>query len=116
WFVIMIIGAVIFGRRWIGTADPLEAYASTVAQLSPWRRVDGTIRLVNPLAGLSSWAPPRGAVGVVATLLGSTAYDSFANTTWWIQTVQSARLPLLWETCGLVAMIMIVQLSFSLAA
>jgi hypothetical protein len=116
WFVIMIIGAVVFGRRWIGAADPLEAYASTVAQLSPWRRVDGTIRLVNPLAGLSSWAPPRGAVAVVAALLGSTAYDSFVNTTWWIQTVQSARLPLLWETCGLISMIMIVLLSFSLAA
>jgi hypothetical protein len=116
WFVIMIIGAVIFGRRWIAAADPLEAYASTVAQLSPWRRVDGIIRLVNPLAGLSSWSPPRGAVGVVAALLGSTAYDSFANTTWWIQTVQSSRLPLVLETCGLATMIMIVLLSFTLAA
>ena len=116
WFVIMIIGAVIFSRRWIAAADPLEAYASTVAQLSPWRRVDGTLRLVNPLAGLSSWSPPRGAPGVVAALLGSTAYDSFANTTWWIQTVQSSRLPLVWETCGLVILIMIVLLSFTLAA
>jgi hypothetical protein len=116
WFVIMIIGAVVFGRRWIGAADPLEAYASTVAQLSVWRRVNGTIRLVNPLAGPSSWAPPRGAVGVIAALLGSTAYDSFANTTWWIQTVQSSQLPLLFQTCGLVAMIMIVLLSFALAA
>jgi hypothetical protein len=116
WFVIMIIGAIIFGSRWIAAADPLEAYASTVAQLSCWRRVDGTLRLVNPLAGLSSWSPPRGAVGMIAALLGSTAYDSFTNTSWWIQTVQSSRLPLLFQTCGLVCMIMIVLFSFALAA
>ena len=40
WLVILVLGAVVFGRRWIGAADPFEAYASTVAQLSPWRRVE----------------------------------------------------------------------------
>jgi hypothetical protein len=116
WFVIMIIGAVLFGSRWIGAADPLEAYASTVAQLSVWRRVGEQIRLVNPLAGLSAWHPPPGAVAVIAALLGSTAYDSFANTTWWIQTVQASRHPLLWETGGLVIMALVVLCSFALAA
>jgi hypothetical protein len=50
-FVIMIIGAG-FGRRWIAAADP-EAWRHRGALL--WRRVDGTLRLVNPLAG-----PARG--------------------------------------------------------
>jgi hypothetical protein len=117
WFVIMILGAIVFGQRWIGTADPFEAYASTVAELSPWRRVEGSPRLVNPLAGLSTWVPPPGTPAVVAALLGSTAYDSYANTTWWIQTVQASNVPsLLWQTAGLLAMIMIVLVSFSTAA
>ncbi len=117
WFVIMILGAIVFGQRWIGTADPFEAYASTVAELSIWRRVDGTIRLVNPLAGLSSWLPPPGAAAVVAALLGSTAYDSFTNTTWWIETVQNSDVSaLIWQTGGLLAMIMIVLVTFSGAA
>ena len=44
WFVIMIIGAIVFSQRWIAAADPFEAYASTVAELSAWRRIEGTCR------------------------------------------------------------------------
>ena len=117
WLVIMVLGAIVFGRRWIGAADPFEAYASTVAQLSPLRRVGDQLRLVNPLAGLTHWRAPPGATAVVAVLLGSTAYDSFANTSWWIRTVQaSTASPVLWSTGGLLVMIMIVLLSFSAAA
>ncbi|MGO1971497.1 MAG: hypothetical protein ACTH2Q_00925 [Propionibacteriaceae bacterium] len=117
WLVIMIIGAVLFGSRWIAAADPFEAYASTVAELAPLRRVDGEIRWVNPLRGLMAWTPPAGTAAVVCTLLGSTAYDSFINTTWWIVTVQtSAVSPILWGTAGLLAMIIIVGGTFSLAS
>jgi hypothetical protein len=117
WFVTMILGAIVFGQRWIAAADPFEVYASTIAQLSIWRRVGKSIRLVNPLAGLSSWAPPAGTPAVVAALLGSTAYDSFTNTTWWIQTVQNSdQSALAWQTAGLLTMIMIVLVTFSAAA
>jgi hypothetical protein len=117
WLVIMVLGAIVFGQRWIGAADPFEAYARTVAQLSPLRRVGSEFRLVNPLAGLTHWHPPRGATAVVAALLGSTAFDSFANTSWWIQTVQASSVPVvLWATAGIVIMIMIVLVSFSAAA
>ena len=117
WLVIMIIGAVVFGSRWIGAADPFETYSSTVAQLSPWRRVRDQLRLVNPLAGLNAWHPPPGSPAVVAVLLGSTAFDSFANTSWWIQTVQNSDvITVVWGTGGLLAMITIVLVSFSLAA
>ena len=117
WLVIMIIGAVVFGSRWIGSADPFETYASTVAQLSPWRRVRDQLRLVNPLAGVNAWHPPPGSPAVVAVLLGSTAFDSFANTSWWIQTVQNSDvITVVWGTGGLIAMITIVLVSFSLAA
>jgi hypothetical protein len=117
WFVILILGAIVFGQRWIGAADPFEVYASTIAQMSIWRRVGDEVRLVNPLAGLNAWHAPPGATAVVAALLGSTAFDSFTNTTWWIQTVQNSSAPtVLWGTGGLLAMIVIVFVSFSLAA
>jgi hypothetical protein len=92
WFVLLILGAIVFGQRWIGAADPFEAYASAVAQLSPWRRVGDDIRLVNPIAGLTGWRAPPGSAAVVAVLLGSTAYDSFANTSWWITHVQNSSV------------------------
>lgn len=117
WIVVLVLGAVVFGRRWIGSADPFEIYASTVAQLSPWRRVDGSMRLVNPLAGLNQWAPPPGSAAVVAVLLGNTAFDSFANTSWWIRTVQGSDVSsTVWATAGLVLMIMVVLGTFSAAA
>jgi hypothetical protein len=117
WLVLGVLGAIVFGRSWISSADPFENYAGTVAQLSPWARIRKTLHLVNPLAHLSHWRAPPGAVGVVAALLGSTAFDSFANSSFWIVTVQSSTLPIvLWDTLGLLAMIVIVLLSFSLAA
>jgi hypothetical protein len=131
WLVLGVIGAIVFGRRWISSADPFENYADTVSQLSPWARVDRTVRgsngvvppadndlrLVNPLAHLSHWRAPPGAVAVVAALLGSTAFDSFANTSFWIATVQSSAVTtVVWNTLGLLTMISIVLGTFSLAA
>jgi hypothetical protein len=117
WLVILILGAIVFGQRWIGAADPFEVYASTLAQMSIWRRVGDQLRLVNPLAGLNAWHAPPGGTAVVAALLGSTAFDSFTNTTWWIQNVQNSTVPAaLWGTGGLLTMIVIVFISFSLAA
>ena len=117
WFVTMVVGAVVFGSRWVGAADPFEVYASTVAALSPWHRHGSELRLVNPLAGLSRWDPPAGSAAVVAVLLGSTAFDSFANTSWWIQTVQASAVgSVWWDTGGLLALIAVVGLSFSAAA
>ena len=117
WLVILVLGAIVFGQRWIGAADPFEVYASTIAQMSIFRQDGDQLRLVNPLAGLNAWRAPPGATAVVAALLGSTAFDSFTNTTWWIQTVQSSALPtVLWGTGGLLTMIIIVFVTFTIGA
>ena len=117
WLVAVVLGAIVFGERWFAAADPFEVYSSTVARLSPWHRSGDVLRLVNPLAGLTAWRAPPGAVGVVAVLLGSTAFDSFTNTSWWLRTVQSSAVPsVLWATAGLVVMIVLVLVSFSAAA
>ena len=117
WLVILVLGAIVLGQRWIGAADPFEAYASTLAQMSIWRRVGDQLRLVNPLAGLNAWHAPPGATAVVAALLGSTAFDSLTNTSWWIRAVQSSTVPtVVWATGGLLIMVIIVFVTFSLAA
>ena len=117
WLVVVVIGAVAFGQRWFAVSDPFEVYSTTVARLSPWHRTGDTLRLVNPLAALTAWRPGPGAVGVVAVLLGSTAFDSFTNTSWWIRTIQSTSVPpVLFATAGLLVMIAIVLVSFTAAA
>ncbi len=117
WLVVVVLGAIVFGERWFAASDPFEVYSTTISRLSPWHRTGDVVRLVNPLAGLTAWRPPPGAVGVVAVLLGSTAFDSFTNTTQWIQTVQSSAVPsVLWATAGLLVMIVLVLVSFVAAA
>ena len=89
-----------------------------MARLSPWHRTGDVVRLVNPLAGLTAWRPPPGAVGVVAVLLGSTAFDSFTNTSL-VAADRAVLAPcraLLWATAGLLVMIVLVLVTFTAAA
>lgn len=124
WLLGAVIGSVVVGRRWIGASDPFEVYATAVSQLS-WVRADQggqrdhfavRLRAVNPLHNLAAWQAPPGTSGVVSVLLGSTAFDSFQNTTWWIRTIQSADInPTGFATVGLITMILSVLGLFSLA-
>lgn len=86
-----LFGAVLFGQRWFTAADPFEAYATLMAKLSPWgRRDDGAIVARRPLENLDSLTPRPGLVGLVAALLGSTAYDGFSRSTYWIAWAQNS--------------------------
>lgn len=116
WLIGCLIGAAVWGRTWIAAADPFEAFATLVSRLSPWQRIDGVIHLVNPLRNATTWPPPAGAVAVVSVLLGSTAFDSFGSTTWWIRTTQSSEVPAwVWGTCGLLGFIALVAALFTVA-
>jgi hypothetical protein len=112
--VILILGAIVFGQRWIGAADPFKVYASTLPQMSIFRRVGDQMRLANPLAGLNAWhAPPlrlrwwQHCSGVPRSTASPTPHSH--------QTVQNSTAPAtLWGTGGLLTMIIIVFVSFSL--
>jgi hypothetical protein len=88
--VITLFGAILFGDRWFSTGDPFEVYASLMARLSPWgRRTDGALVVRRPLENLDGLKPQPGLVGMVAALLGSTAYDGFSNSSAWIGWAQN---------------------------
>lgn len=117
WVAVVVGGAALLGERWVGAADPFEVFAERVATLSPWQRIDGVIHLTNPLRHATTAVAPRGAAWVNCTLLGITAYDSFTNTTGWVGWVQSSDLPReLWGTAGLLAMTLLIAVTFALAA
>lgn len=117
WFVVVFGGALVWGERWIAASDPFEVVASLVARLSPWRRVAGRIRLVNPLHNLAAGPHAAGTAAVVVVLLGGTAFDSFGATTGWIRMVQTSDLPpVVWGTVGLLGMIALVAATFTLGA
>lgn len=86
---IMLIGSAVWGTTFLERADPFEVYSSLVAKLSVWGRRDGLLVLRSPLANLDTLAPAPGLVAVVGVLFGSTAFDSFRESTPWLKLVQS---------------------------
>lgn len=100
YFGIMLIGGAVFGNRFYESADPFEVYSTLIAKLSPWDRETAPaeagdrsrLMVRSPLANLSTVEPRPGLVAVVAVLFGSTAFDSFAESTFWVKTFQNASV------------------------
>jgi hypothetical protein len=117
YFAIVLVGAALFGDRWIAAADPFEAYSTLVGHLSPFgRRGDGRLVVRSPLRNLDGVAARPGLLAVVAVLVGSTMFDSFQDSLPWVRF--SAGLPLdpqLVATLALVAFCVVVGLLFRLA-
>ncbi|AXT85965.1 hypothetical protein C6I20_12760 [Aeromicrobium sp. A1-2] len=106
----MLLGGVAFGQRWFDRADPFDVYSAIIAKLSPFVR-DGRWVLHNPLRSLPSIPVEPGLVAVLATLLGSTAYDSFSASSFW----QSRTLATWQHTVTLLAFCVVVAALFVLA-
>ena len=101
---IMFIGSALFGTTFLARADPFEVYSSLVAKLSIWGRRDGVLVLRSPLANLDTVVPRPGLVMVVGVLFGSTAFDSFRESTPWLKLVQSMSTSRVWpDTLALIA-------------
>ena len=86
---IMLIGSAIWGTTFLERGDPFEVYSSLVAKLSIWGHREGRLVIRSPLANLDTVVPRPGLVAVVGILFGSTAFDSFRESTTWLKLVQS---------------------------
>lgn len=101
---VMFIGSALWGTTFLARADPFEVYSSLVAKLSIWGRRDGVLVLRSPLANLDTVVPRPGLVAVVGVLFGSTAFDSFRESTAWLKLVQSMSTSRVWpDTLALIA-------------
>ncbi len=124
WFAayiaIMIVGAAVFGSTWFERADPFEVYSSLVGHLSVFGRTgargDGPLVLRSPLGNLDGVPVRPGLVAVVAVLFGSTAFDSFKDSTSWLKFTQSVSLSSTWlDLLALLAFCTMVGVTFSVA-
>jgi hypothetical protein len=89
---LMLIGGALFGNTFYERADPFEVFSSLVAKLSPWSMRDGALIVRSPLANLDSVEVRPGLVAVTGTLFGSTAYDSFRESTPWVKFIQGSDI------------------------
>ena len=89
----MLIGGALFGSGFYERGDPFEVYSTLVGKLSIWGRRDpeGANLLVvrSPLANLDTVVVRPGLVGGAAVLFGSTAFDSFKDSSIWIRFIQN---------------------------
>ena len=127
YLVVTIGGAVRYGTAWCERADPFEVYSTLVSRLSfvGAGSRPGTYVLRMPLNNLQATEIRTGSVALAATLLGSTAFDSFSAQAGWHAFVDStaARLapidPTIAATAvrsaGLIAMIALVGTTFWLS-
>jgi hypothetical protein len=122
WFLVvaalLMVGAAVYGDTFFARSDPFEVYSSLVARLSPFgRRTDGKLVVRNPMENLDGLKPLPGLVAVVAVLFGSTAFDSFKESSRWLQfAADYSTHQTLVNTIALFSFCLIVFVSFSLAA
>lgn len=86
---LMLIGGALFGDTFYERADPFEVYSTLVGKMSVWGTRDGQLLLRSPLANLDTVVVRPGLVAVLAVLFGSTAFDSFRESSQWVQYIQS---------------------------
>ncbi|MCV7422664.1 hypothetical protein H7K45_19130 [Mycobacterium yunnanensis] len=122
YLVVTFVGALCFGTRWTARADPFEVYGLVASRLSPMRRNDdGRIAIGNPFDHLPSMPVRPGTLGVLAILLGSTAFDSFSALPLWRNFVDdvsgdATTVAVLMRTAGLAFFAAVVATTFWLAA
>lgn len=116
--LISLVLALVFGRDYLDTGDPFEAWSGLFGTLSPLgRREDRRWVLRTPLHGPNQLASKPGLLATASVMLGGTAYDGFSGETWWYTFVQSSALPArLWETIALLAICLVVAGSLYAAA
>jgi hypothetical protein len=113
-----LLAATYWGSRWFSRGDGFEVLSGLLGRLSPLgRRGDGRLVLRDPLSGIAGTPVRPGLFAVVGTILGSTLYDSFSSSPWWVVRLQESSLdPQLLGTLALVAAVVVVTLLFVVAA
>ena len=119
YLAVNLLGATYYGSRWFGRADGFEVFSSLAGRLSPLGRrpADGQLVLRDPLSGVAGTPVAPGLFAVVGVLLGTTAYDSFSGSPWWVVRVQESSWNPRWlETLALLASVTLVIALFAGAA
>lgn len=117
--VITLTGMGLFGREaWNRSGEAFAVYFDLLSRISPLARdSEGRVQIRPVLGGLPSLRPRPGLVALVAVLIGSTTFDGFAGSTFWVDRTgslgQGARMMV--GTAGLLGMVGLVALAYSVS-
>jgi hypothetical protein len=115
----MLLGGALFGNRFYEYADPFEVYSTLVSHLSVWGRRRKELVVRSPLANLATVPVRPGLVAITSVLFGSTAFDSFQDSTRWVKFIQGdfvaahSWAPRLFNNLGLLGFVVAVAVVFT---
>ena len=116
---VQVAGMARFGREaWIRGGETFAVHLGLIARLSPLRRdVAGRIVVASPLARLPEVEPRPGLLSLVLVALGTTTFDGFSRTTWWLErtAVLDGAARVAAGTAGLLVAVLIVGAAYALA-
>ena len=115
---VMLVGAGVFGRGWVRSADGFAVLFRKISLIAPVYRGDADdLRLRTPLSGLTTLGGGLYSVAFILTVLGATTFDGFTRSSIWLDLAGDLTG---WEsvfmsTLGLVVIIALVALLYTLA-
>lgn len=88
------VGMLAFGTRtWLSNGEAFAAYFGLLARLAPLGVRDGAVVRRRPFTGVARDPERPGTIALVTVVLGSTLFDGFSRTTWWLDLRFSAEEP-----------------------
>jgi hypothetical protein len=116
---VMLVGGALFGDTFYEHADPFEAYSTLVSRMSVWGRRGTRLWVRSPLANLDTTPVKPGLVALTSVLFGSTAFDSFKDSTRWVKFIQGDFManhhwaPKVFTNLGLLGFVLAVAVVFT---
>jgi hypothetical protein len=116
---ITLAGMTVFGREaWNRGGEAFAVYFELLSRMAPLARDEQGRVVVRPLlGGLPSLRPEPGLVPFVLTLIGSTSFDGFSRSTFWVDRVRSLSQTgqMVAGTLGLLAVVALVAVAYALS-
>jgi hypothetical protein len=91
--VLALVGAGLWGRRWLLDDEGLAGFFGLIASMAPLHQRPDTRRLAArwPFTGLAAVPPRPGAEALLLVAIGAFAFDGINNTAWWLADVVGTR-------------------------
>lgn len=115
--VVVVAGALRWGRPWLRQGDAFAAYFGLLAHMAPLHVDRGRLRLRPPFVGLAAMKALPGTAALALVALGSTSFDGLERTKMWLDaTVDLGTWALATaNTLGMIGMIAVAYVAYTAA-
>jgi hypothetical protein len=86
---VQLVGMSLYGiEAWTDRADAFSVYFGIFARLSPLHWTQGRLSVRPPAVGIVNLDMMPGTVALLTTMIGTTSFDGFSNSSLWVSNIQ----------------------------